>query len=306
MTNNLLVPVYVNRDEIVQPTETVQLRAVFKDPAGNLVDSDTFPTITIISPTGNVLLGSTSAGVSKVSTGTYNYDYTVGISPTLGVYHDVWMATIDGFSVEAQFQFVVHQSDLPSLDVDGYVYLGSDPGFNYSQTAICNLNKLIKLLKARLNSSGKVQRKDANGNMIFVDCDIFTIDSLVAFLAAALGEFNQTPFFTHYTFDDTAFVDMFYAILVEGALMWALTSQALIERGREYSITDSGINFTPPTVSDIMMTQFSTHFSSYQERLKFIKNSMRPAPIGLGLFTVSGNVNPAIARLRHLRSRRFF
>jgi hypothetical protein len=190
------------------------------------------------------------------------------------------------------------------INSDGYVSLGSDPGFNYSQVAILNINKLIKTLKARLNSSGKTKSTDAYGNVIYVDCDIFSVNMLTTFIANALSDFNQTPYFSNFTFNDTPIIDQFHDILVEGATLMALASQQLIERGREYTISDNGVSFTPPTISEAIGTQYSTLITQYYDKLKFIKNNLRSHPIGLGTFSMQSAVNPQFARLRHLRQRR--
>lgn len=184
---------------------------------------------------------------------------------------------------------------------------GDDVGFDYSQVAIKNINKLLKLLKARLNSSGKVLAKDIYGNNQYVDCDIFSVDMLVTFLAGALWEFNQIPYFTFFTFDDCNFVEQFGEVLVEYATLQSLASKALIERGREFQLTDNGINFNPPTVSDIMMTQYSTLLTHYWEKIKMIKNSLRPAPLGLGTWSITnGGVGGAFRALRHRRQGRLY
>jgi hypothetical protein len=127
---------------------------------------------------------------------------------------------------------------------------------------------------------------------------------LTTFLATALWDFNQVPYFTFFQFDDDNFVEQFGEILVEGATLYSLASKSLIERGREFQITDNGINFNPPTVSELMNTQYSTLLTHYWEKLKMIKASLRPAPRGLGVFSMNSAINPAFARLRHLRARR--
>jgi hypothetical protein len=86
--------------------------------------------------------------------------------------------------------------------------------------------------------------------------------------------------------------------------LYALASQALIERGREFQITDNGLNFNPATVSELLETQYSTLLTVYWEKLKMIKNSLRPSPKGLGIFSMNSGINPAFSRLRHLRARR--
>ena len=93
-------------------------------------------------------------------------------------------------------------------------------------------------------------------------------------------------------------------MLVEGAVLYALSSKALIERGREFQITDNSINFNPPSVAEMLSTQWSTELTHYWESLKYIKNSIRPGPLGLGVFGMTSGLNPAFARLRHLRERR--
>lgn len=292
------------RGELIDVTDQVNLTVQFKDALGNPIDTDSFPTISIVQPSGLVALSPTSTGVSRISTGKYSFTFTIPINGPYGVFNDIWIGYINGFRVETTFSFVVDHTQIPSINSDGYVHLGDDPGFNYSQCATININKLIKSLKARLNSAGKAKSADAYGNTVYVDCDIFSISMLTTFLATALWDFNQVPYFTFFQFDDQDFVDQFGEILVEGATLYALSSKALIERGREFQITDNGLNFNPPTVSELMQTQYSTLLSHYWEKLKYIKNSLRPGPRGLGVFSMNSGLNPAFARMRHLRARR--
>jgi len=292
------------RGELIDVTDQVNLTVKFKDAMGNPIDTDSFPTISIVQPSGLVALAPTSAGVTHVSTGQYSFIFTVPINGPYGAFNDIWTGFVNGYRIETTFTFVVDHTQIPSINSDGYVHLGDDPGFNYSQCATININKLIKSLKARLNSSGKAKSADAYGNTIYVDCDIFSISMLTTFLATALWDFNQVPYFTFFTFDEDDFVNQFGEILVEGATLYALASKSLIERGREFQITDNGLSFNPPTVSELMQTQYSTLLSHYWEKLKYIKNSLRPSPRGLGVFSMNSAINPAFARLRHLRARR--
>ena len=292
------------RGELIDVTDQVNLTIQFRDTSGNPINTDSYPTISIVQPSGLVALAPTSAGVAQVDTGKYSYIYTVPINGPYGVYNDIWVGFINGFRVQTNFEFIVLHTQLPGINTDGYVHLGDDPGFDYSQVAIKNINKLMKSLRARLNSAGKAKSTDSYGNVIYVDCDIFSVDMLTTFIATALWDFNQVPFFTFFTFDDDNFVDQFGEVLVEGATLYSLASKALIERGREFQITDNGVNFNPPTVSELMNTQYSTLLSHYWEKLKYIKNSLRPAPRGLGVFSMNSGINPAFARLRHLRERR--
>lgn len=292
------------RGEFVDVTEQINLTVQFKDGSGTPINTDSFPQVSIIQPSGLVLLAPTSAGVAQISTGKYSYIFTVPINGPYGVFNDVWTGYINGFRVDTTFNFVVAHTQMPAINTDGYVHLGDDPGFNYSQAAIKNINKLIKSLRGRLNSAGKAKSVDGYGNTIYVDCDIFSVEMLTTFLATALWDFNQVPYFTFFQFDDDNFVEQFGEILVEGATLYSLASKALIERGREFQITDNGLSFNPPTVSEMMNTQYSSLLAHYWDKLKMIKNSLRPAPKGLGIFSMTSAINPAFARLRHLRARR--
>ncbi len=227
------------RGELIDVTQNVNLTVQFRDQYGVLTNTDTLPTISIIQPSGDVLLAPTTMGVTNNSVGQYSFIYTIPINGPYGVWNDVWMGTINGFSVQATFSFVVSHTDLPNINSDGYLHLGDDPGFHYSQIALSNINKLLKMLKARLNSSGK-SRKVVNGNVTYIDCDIYSVESLTTFLAMALSDFNQTPYFTFITFDQTPYIDQFAEVLVQGATLYGLASMALIERGREFQVTDAG------------------------------------------------------------------
>jgi len=250
-----------------------------------------------------VSVGPTSSGVSRLSAGKYQFDYTIGFTGPYGVWIDNWVGYLNGFRIEASFNFVVIHTDLPALNTDGYFHLGDDPGFNFTQVEIYNINKLIKTLRSRLNAVGKSKSTDGYGNIIYVDCSVFSTEMLVTFLANSITLFNEIPHFTFFTFADTAFIDQFHDVLVEGAALMALSSQSLLERGAEYSISDNGISFTPPTMSELLNSQYGTLLAHNYDKVKFIKNSFKPHPMGLGSFSMTGSNNPSFRRLRLLRQR---
>jgi hypothetical protein len=293
-----------SRGQTLDVTDQVNLTVQFKDSNGNPIDTDSYPKISVIQPSGAVLLAPTSVGVSRVSTGLYSYIFTVPYNGPYGVFNDIWVGYVNGFRVETTFSIVVVKTDVPSINSDGYMHLGDNVPFQYSQAAIYNINELLKILKARLNSSGKALAKDNYGNSYYVDCDIFSTDMLVTFLATALMEFNQIPYFTYFTFDDSEFINQFGEILVEYATIYSLASKMIIERGREFQLSDNGLTFTPPTVSELMNTQYGSLLASYDNKIKYIKNSLRPTPKGLGTWSMGGS--PQFMRLRHLRARKLY
>jgi hypothetical protein len=295
------------RGELISVGDTVNLTAQFKDQNGNLANTDSFPQISVVSPSGLVLFGPTSAGVMNVSIGIYLFSYVVGVGAALGVYQDLWSGSVNGLRIDQTLSFVVFSSDLPAnLSDDGYIALGSDPGFNYSQNAIQNINKIMKAVRARLNSRGKTQITDANGNIQYVDCDIFSVDMLTTFIATSLTDFNQIPYLTYFTFDDTDIINLFFEVLVEGAVLYALASRALIERGNEFQISDNGVSLNIPSVSELLNSQYSQIYTTHLEKLKYIKNSLRPAPRTLGVASTTNSAPSILRRLTTLRARRIF
>lgn len=297
-----------SRGQIAGDGDIIQLRTEFRDPAtGAPADLATFPQVSIEQPSGNVIFEFTSIGVYRVATGIYGYDFEVDPYSEVGVWSDNWRGSsmADGYNLYGQHNFVIYPSQMPMVNSDGYVHLGDEPGFCYSQCALKNINRLIYILKARLNSSGKAKVKDQYGNDVLIDCDIYTIPQLMTFLIAAIEAFNMIPHFTAFTFEDTEFLNIFGEIIVRHALVYALASKALIERGREFSISDNGVTFQPPGVSDVLMTQYSTEYTHWQDDVRLIKQNMKPAPIGLGTLRPLAS-SPQLRRLRFLRERQIF
>ena len=294
------------RSQIIGPGDIVSLRARFTGPDGIETDLDIFPTVTIIQPSGGVAVGPTSAGVMHIGVGEYQFNYDVGLYPPIGVWRDVWRGTIAGYEVIGEFTFQVNTTQMPAINTDGQKHLGDDPGFNFTQNAICNINNLLKSLRSRLKSRGKARRTDEYGNIIYKDCDVYTVDELVAFLCQSLSMFNEIPHFTFFTWEDTPIIEQFHDILVQGGLYLALGAQALIERGREFQVQDNGIGFTPPTISELLGTQYQKEMDSWYDKCKVIKFNMRASPIGLGTLSFTAGASPQIRRLRHLRQRSIF
>ena|SRR5574339_491455 len=137
-----------------------------------------------------------------------------------------------------------------------------------------NLLKLITMMKARLRSEGKRKAHNRWGladEVTYVDVDIYTTEMLMTFLEMSLCDFNMVPHFTFYTFEDSKIINQFASLIVEGAVVYALGSQALLERGREFATTDNGVTFEPPTVSELLQTQYSQLYATHYEKLKYIK-----------------------------------
>jgi hypothetical protein len=142
---------------------------------------------------------------------------------------------------------------------------------NLSSEGQRNSDALVNLVRSRLHDKGKAKSADDQGNIIFVDCNIYTQETLESFVSLSISEFNQTPNFSNFTVENSRFVDCFAEVLVEGAVLYALSSQALLEKGREFRLEDNGIYMDPPAISEMLNTQYRLLLTHHWEKLKHIK-----------------------------------
>lgn len=282
---------------------TVELFVRFLDAAGNPVNADDTPRVEITDSNGVVQQSLTNVGVSLVDDpGLYSFTYEVPLTDPDGYWTDRWVAVIGNESVQSAFTFMVlaagsvEVSELPDHQP------GDEVPFSFTKDEITGINILMGVLKKRVKNDGVRKVKDALGNEVETPCAIFSDTELICFLVNSLSEFNQYPHFTSFTFADVQIQGLFMDIITQGAVLLALAAQALIEKGREFSITDNGVSYQPPQVSDMLNTQYSTQLQDYKEKLKHIKTSLKPTPLGLGTFRVTA-INPNFLRLRHLRAR---
>ena len=303
------------RDSAVQGQE-VALQIQFFDTCGDKVAADETPTVQIMDLDGNIIVSATSEDVDYLGDGLYQYLYRVPASGDAGMWVDEWSATIDEAKLVTSFTFTVitPASGLSADTGPGKISIADDVIFDFTEEEIKGVNILLKFLKARLRSAGlKPVRNidgafvtDGYGETITEECDVFDNEVLVCFLCQGLSEFNAVPFFTAYTFGDQIVQTLFSQMIVEGAYVFALASQSMLEKGRDFTITDGGVNYQPPQLGDFLQSHYGTWLSSYRERLKFVKNSIRPGPRSFGTHTNLTGASPAYTRLRHLRSRRLY
>jgi hypothetical protein len=289
--------------------EVLEVSIQYYGPDGLASDADATPEIKIIDPDGSIFLATTSDGVIREDVGLYTYSLDVNSAADKGLWTDVWFSEVDGASLQNEFKFLVTDE---SSAVSGSITLGDDVDYDFSDEEIAGVNVLLKYLKSRLRSEGKKPSRDefgafitdGYGELIMEDCPVFSDEIMVCFLCQSLSEFNMVPFFTSYNFSDTVIKTLFSSAIVEGAYIVALASQALIEKGRDFQITDGGISYQPPQLGDFLQGHYQNWLTTYRERLKFIKSSIRPGPRGFGTYTNLASGAPAFIRLRHLRARR--
>jgi len=296
--------------------KTIRLKIQYYNSEGAPQDADFTPYVKIIDSSGNIEYSKSNAQVVRESIGLYYFDFAVDPDDKEGMYQDYWEASMVGVPLYNYFNFLVlDEGDLS--EATGVVRLGDDVNFDFSDEEIAGLNILLKYLKSRLRSDGRKPVRDQygafvytegydgyDGEMVYEECNVFSDEILVCFLCQALSEFNMVPFFTSYTFADNLIHKMFSQLIVEGAYIVALASQSLVEKGRDFTISDGGISYQPPQLGDFLASQYNNWLSSYRERLKFIKNNLRSGPVGFGTFTNMTSGAPAVSRLRHLRARK--
>lgn len=301
------------RDAAIQGQE-VALQIQYYDNCGRKVVADDIPFIQITDLDGNVVLESTDEDVENLGNGLYQYKYRVPTGRDAGEWSDEWTAIIDEAEFVTSFTFSVITAD-SGLSADtglGKIELGDSIVSNFSDQEIYGINVMLAYLKTRLRSTGRKPLRDqfgafvldGYGEIITEDCDVFTDGVLISLLCQSLSEFNSTPFFTAYTFADQVIQTLFAQVIVEGAYVYALASQSIIEKGRDFTITDGGVSYVPPQLGDFLQTHYGTWLTSYRERVKFIKNSIRPGPRSFGTYSNMTSGAPAFTRLRHLRGRR--
>jgi hypothetical protein len=116
------------------------------------------------------------------------------------------------------------------------------------------LDYLVGLLFLRLSSKGQKAVAGKDGTVHFEDCDIFKREALEESLKLSISAFNVACG-TYYGLADEEFCKYFSSLLVGYAVSVLLSSQALLERGREFSTSDHGVSMTAPNISSLAWEQ---------------------------------------------------
>lgn len=281
----------------------VDLYVRFVDATGEPVNADTTPQVEIYDSLGTRrrAISNIGVGLAKAETGLYLLSFEISETAPDGYWTDRWVAEIGNTEVESTFEFMVTSSGDLSESVEPSFDPGDPVPWDFTREEAHGINVLLKMIKYRLKSDGtrKVRERD---RYIDVPCSIFTDPELICFLVNSLSSFNQYPHFTQFTFADPQMYGIFADIILQGGILLALAAQTLIEKGREFSINDNGVIYQPPQVADMLNTQYTSQLADYKEKLKHIKTSMKPNPLGLGTFRVT-SISPNFLRLRHLRER---
>lgn len=259
--------------------QSIRLDVQFINKANQLVDPDNL-TLSVYNPANTLVVDGATVGVdtgdiTNVNVGRYYYDLTLSATAPVGTYIATWVGSIEGDSFEKDdvFSVVLSGTDIAAANV-----------FFETEKKL----KVSALLRAYL--------KDRDSRNY-----AFENDEISLFLDGSLSDINAWPTFTSYDWVTVPF-DWMHLLAMGGQVM-ALYAQALIEAGREFQITDNGIQFNPPGLSSAMTTIAGSLVQQYTERKEKLKYNIKPEPRGIGTYRVLA-VNPYLIRLRHLREKR--
>ena len=266
----------------------------FLDPAGKA--TDWYRTAFISSFTG--IQGELTEPIMAVdintTTGQPNYQFANGGKPTFA----------GGFGFDGTSDIPATGGSRTNRNPDGYGTKGYWDGVggptNSGIELLCTrpLTPRGECYKDKTVAMTRVKLKDTDST-----CWAFSEDEIDMFLESALADFNAEPTFTNFNWNDLE--DRWLHILSLGATVFALYAQGLIEVGREFTITDNGISFTPPAISGYIQSTASSLLQHYDTTKQRVKQNMKPRPQGVGMF-VPLAIHPSFLRLRHLRERRLF
>lgn len=289
------MPQFVYLRDAVPVGEVLKLEVQFYDSAGNFKDTDSTPTVEILDASNAVVRAASTTDVIRIGLGLYQLELTVPSGFDEGVWNDIWTADTDGYELISVFDFTVNSAgtaEAVGTTVEPDLELGDEPVLEYTQIEIKHINILLKILKSKLRNNAF----KPDGTI----CNVFDDEDLITFLCSSLSEFNMTPTLTGYTFADVNVVALFSDILTQGAMLIAWGAQAVLEAGREFTITDNGVVVQPPPVSTTINTHITAHLADYRSKLREIKRNLRPGPLGMGAGSILV-ASPAARRLRHRR-----
>jgi len=118
-----------------------------------------------------------------------------------------------------------------------------------------NQQELCRLIRARLG--------DVNPN-----ANIFSTDEILCFIDIAIAEMRSL-FSYDFTIENINNPNItIKGLVIDYAVIVALASKALIEKGREFTLSDNGITASSPEVSKMIMEQYATEYSHFMEKVR--------------------------------------
>ena len=162
------------------------------------------------------------------------------------------------------------------------------------------------ILARRQNFSERVAQLVSDLRYFLADfdpnCVVYSECRLEMFLRRAMNDINIFPHRTFYTLENVP-VD-WEIVILQGATLFALSSQGIFESFREFTVAGTSISYNPPQLANVMDTKHSGLLSEYVENKNRVKQSSFVAPIGLGSFggVFKGSLFPRTSSLKNVRT----
>ena len=114
------------------------------------------------------------------------------------------------------------------------------------------LDTLVDLVNFRIAATGKKPETDKDGNINYVESALFDRKDVERAISLSLAAFNMAVFPTYLKIEDEENMMQLSDLLVTYASYLLLVRQSLLEKGREYTIQDNGVGWTPPLLADFV------------------------------------------------------
>lgn len=134
-----------------------------------------------------------------------------------------------------------------------------------------SLTALTELVQFRIAAVSKQQIIEPNGNVKIVEASIFEPEDVQRALNLSLSAFNMSPPVTYLKFTDEENMDQLSDLLVTYAAHLLLTNKALVEKGREYSVKDNGIEYEAPQLGNFLLGTSDNLYRYWYERVRVLK-----------------------------------
>lgn len=203
---------------VFEQGEQITLTLTITDSSNNQIDPDgypaTEPTATIKDTNGDTVQAAQLA--TRISKGNYSFTYDIPQNALTGYWGIEWMFTVAGVVLPTNDRTERFSVSLPG-------------------TATYHVDNLVNILRLRLKDNHPDYRKQR-----------WTDEELQTFIQNSLWDLNSHPPSTTYFFVDNYFesVPDWKALIIDGAIIFALIAQGIFEIGKEFSYSDNGISIT--------------------------------------------------------------
>lgn len=101
-----------------------------------------------------------------------------------------------------------------------------------------------------------------------INANIFPDSRIESFIEQAVIEMH--PYIGH-SYSLELEDPMYFGVILNYAEILLLKSMLLVEAGRDYSINDNGVSFTPPKITPILLEVYKTETQALIDKMQLLK-----------------------------------